>query len=206
MKKRKNRHWAGMILTVLLLLGITYYFFDKALFSAMGALAQNKAETAATAAIENAVCDLEILHDAENLTDILRDDGGRILSMSTNTKELAVFRAGLTEALAKEMEDFRVQLQIPLGSVIGRGMFSGRGIPLKLYVIGTGGLSVNVESAFESAGLNQTCHRVYVTVTADLTLLYHGKTDTVTVSTKVLANETVIVGEVPAAYFGTYNP
>ena len=126
--------------------------------------------------------------------------------MSTDTKALTAFRAELTEALAKKMEDFRVQLHIPLGSVIGRGMLSGRGIPLKLYVIGAGGLLVDTESVFESAGLNQTCHRVYVTVCVDLTLLYHGKTDTVTVTTKVLASETVIVGEVPAAYFGTYNP
>lgn len=172
----------------------------------MGALAKSKAKTAATAAIESVVCDLEMLDEAEDLTDILRDADGKILSMSTDTKELAAFRARLTEALVKEMEDFRVQLQIPLGSVIGRGMLSGRGIPLRLYVIGAGGLLIDTESVFESAGLNQTCHRVYVTVCADLTLLYHGKTETVTVKTKVLASETVIVGEVPAAYFGTYNP
>ena len=191
---------------VLLILSVGYYFFDMALFSAMGALARSKAETAATTAIESAVCDLEMLNDAEDLTNILRDTDGKILSMSTDTKELASFRARITETLAKEMEDFRVQLQIPLGSVIGRGMLSGRGFPLKLYVIGASGLLVDTESVFESAGLNQTCHRVYVTVCADLTLLYHGKTETVTVTTKVLASETVIVGEVPAAYFGTYNP
>jgi len=206
LKNRKKRRFAGIALVILLILSVGYYFFDRALFSAMGALAKSKAETAATAAIESAVCDMEILNEAENLTDILRDTDGKILSMSTDTKELAAFRARLTEALVQEMEDFRVQLQIPLGSVIGRGMLSGRGFPLRLYVIGASGLLVDTESVFESAGLNQTCHRVYVTVCADLTLLYHGKTETVTVRTKVLASETVIVGEVPAAYFGTYNP
>ena len=206
MKNRKKRRIAGAALVALLILSVGYYFFDMALFSAMGALARSKAETAGTAAIESAVSSLEILDDTETITDILRDADGKILSMSTDTKALTAFRAELTEALAKKMEDFRVQLQIPLGSVIGRGMLSGRGIPLKLYVIGAGGLLVDTESVFESAGLNQTCHRVYVTVCVDLTLLYHGKTDTVTVTTKVLASETVIVGEVPAAYFGTYNP
>lgn len=190
----------------LLILSVGYYFFDMALFSAMGELAESKAETAATTAIESAVCKLEMMDDVEDLTNILRETDGKILSVSTDTKELASFRARITEALAKEMEDFCVQLQIPLGSVIGRGMLSGRGIPLKLYVIGVSGLLVDTESVFESAGLNQTCHRVYVTVCANLTLLYHGKTETVTVTTKVLASETVIVGEVPTAYFGTYNP
>lgn len=206
LKNRKKRKRAGVILIILLLLSVVYYFFDAALFSAMGPLAKNKAETAATAAIESAVCDLDMIRDAENLTDILRDADGKILSMSTDTKKLAAFRAQLTEALTKELDDFRLQLQIPLGSVIGRGMLSGRGILLKLYVIGTGGLFVDTESVFESAGLNQTCHRVYVTVSTEFTLLYHGKTEMVTVSTKVLASETVIVGEVPNAYFGTYNP
>lgn len=204
MKIQKKYKWVYALLIALLFACIVYYLFETALFASMGPLAKNKAVTAATAAIEDTVYAAASEKNTESLTEILRDTDGKILSMSTDTKGLAAFRAQLTEALTEEMEDFRVQLQIPLGSVMGGGIFSGRGIPLKLYVIGAGGILVDTESQFASAGLNQTCHRVYVTVSVDLTILYHGHTETVTVSTKVLASETVIVGEVPAAYFGAY--
>lgn len=204
MKIQKKDQWIYVLLIALLFTSIGYYLLDSALFGAMGPLAKNKAVTAATAAIEDTVYAAAAEKDTESLTEILRDTDGKILSMSTDTKGLAAFRACLTETLTEEMEDFRVQLKIPLGSVMGGGIFSGRGVPLKLYVIGAGGLFVDTESQFESAGLNQTCHRVYVSVSIELTILYHGHTETVTVSTNVLASETVIVGEVPEAYFGAY--
>lgn len=203
-KTYRKSKWLYVLLIGLLLLSIGYYLLDTALFSFMGPLAKNKAVTSATAAIENTVYAAAAEKDMESLTEILHDSDGKILSMSTNIKALAGFRAELTELLTEKMEDFRVQMQIPLGSVLGGGIFSGRGIPLKLHVIGAGGLLVDTESIFESAGFNQTCHRVYVTVSMDLTILYHGHTETVTVSTKILASETVIVGEVPSAYFGAY--
>lgn len=204
MKIQKKDTWIYSLLIVLLIISVGYYLLDTALFDSMGSLAKNKAVTAATAAIEDTIFAAASQKDTDSLSEIHRDLDGKILSMSTNTKELAVFRAQLTEALTEETKDLRVQLQIPLGSVIGGSIFSGKGIPIKLYVVSAGGLLVDTESQFESAGLNQTCHRIYVTVSIDLTILYHGHTETVNVSTKVLASETVIVGEVPAAYFGTY--
>ena len=56
------------------------------------------------------------------------------------------------------------------------------------------------ESSFTHAGINQTLHRLNMSVLVDVAVLVLGKTVNFTVESQVVVAETIIVGEVPDTF------
>ena len=70
-----------------------------------------------------------------------------------------------------------------------------------------GNISAQFDNEFFDQGINQTLHRVVLTVTAELSLLLPGGVHTYTDETKVVLAETVLMGQVPDSYssFGQFD-
>ena len=64
-------------------------------------------------------------------------------------------------------------------------------------------MSSGFTSSFSGAGINQTVHSVYLNVSAEVRVVLPAGAENVTAQTQVLVAETLIVGEVPDAIFGT---
>ncbi len=60
-----------------------------------------------------------------------------------------------------------------------------------------GNVKADFKSTFESAGVNQTRHQIFLNVGASVYSFLPGVNATTDVNTDVLVAETVIVGEVP---------
>lgn len=67
----------------------------------------------------------------------------------------------------------------------------------------TGSVESDFKSSFESGGINQTVHTLYVTVRADVSVIMPFGSFPETVETSVLAGETVIVGAAPSGMIMT---
>ncbi len=87
------------------------------------------------------------------------------------------------------------------GSLIGTKFLSGLGpsIPIKLSISGT--VTTKVRSEFESAGINQTIHRVYLEVTCSVSILAPYDIIEESIVNEVLLIENIIVGIVPTTYY-----
>ena len=55
-------------------------------------------------------------------------------------------------------------------------------------------------STFESVGINQTKHSIYLNVIADISIVMPSRTENFAVTTEILVGEFVIVGSVPDTY------
>ena len=55
-------------------------------------------------------------------------------------------------------------------------------------------------SSFEEAGVNQTCHRLTLTLQTEVAVLIPGEKLEISVEASVPLAETVLVGSVPAVY------
>ena len=64
-------------------------------------------------------------------------------------------------------------------------------------------MSCGFSSTFESVGINQTKHSIYLNVIADISIVMPSKTENFAVKTDVLVGEWVIVGTVPDTYLQT---
>ena len=92
------------------------------------------------------------------------------------------------------------QTEVPLGTVFAPSLFTGMGPRVKVGLAGLTQMEAQFVSAFTSAGINQTRHRILIEVHAGFRILTpFGGEDREIVSTYPVT-DTVIVGTVPERY------
>lgn len=92
-------------------------------------------------------------------------------------------------------------MQIPLGTLTGIALFNGRGRRIKLSASPVGIIGSSFDSNFVSVGINNTLHKIYLTINARVEMNLPIKKQTIDVKQQVLLCESVIVGKVPNVYF-----
>ncbi len=141
----------------------------------------------------------EELGDGENsFVSVSRDGSGQISAVSANTGELNRIKAGVVSRLSKAING-RATAYVPIGSLTSVGIFNGRGpnVPVKLKLEGSADVSFHTE--FTSAGVNQSCHRITMTVTVRAYSQSKRFEALAEADTATVLAETVVVGQVPDA-------
>ena len=75
----------------------------------------------------------------------------------------------------------------------------GPSIPMRLSTTGT--VETSVRSEFESKGINQTIHRLYLDVECRVSILTPYNTIEDSITNQVVLIENVIVGLIPSTYY-----
>ncbi len=129
-------------------------------------------------------------------------DSGRISAIITDTVFVNDFKSMLSEKVAKTVSncgDF--YMLVPWGTLFGSEIFSDRGLELVVESSTYGFAVTDIYSTFESVGVNQTLHKIYVEITLSATAYIGNYKVKETINSRVPVAETVIVGEVPSAYY-----
>ena len=79
-------------------------------------------------------------------------------------------------------------------------MLAKYGPQLKVSIEPIGTVSVNFKTSFQSAGINQTRHRIYLEAKTQVKVVIPLTTSTKEVKTEIPICETIIVGDVPQSY------
>ena len=160
----------------------------------------NQATTTATRAVNDAV--QRVLEEMNlqygDLSSVTKDDEGNILSVSVNTANMNRLKSVIGDAVLEELEKQDYQMvEIPLGSILGGGLLTGRGpkIPIKVPMNST--VQTTFTSEFEGAGINQTRHEIVLNVKVTVYAMLPDEDTAGVVETGFTAAETILVGEVP---------
>lgn len=94
-------------------------------------------------------------------------------------------------------------MQIPIGTLTGIALFNGRGTRVKLSASPVGIIGSSFDSNFVSVGINNTLHKIYLTIHARVEMNLPIKKQTIDIKQQVLLCESVIVGKVPNVYFNS---
>lgn len=138
------------------------------------------------------------LTDHSAFLTVQRGEDGQITSLTTNTAALNLLRADLvSEALVILESMERMEVQIPLGNLFGSEFVWARGPSVQVRSMVHGTVSAQFESDFSSAGVNQTLHRIWLDLKLPILLYLPGGPEDVTVHTRLIVAETVIVGQIP---------
>lgn len=170
--------------------------------SAAKAASVNIAETAVNEAVEEVLSQEGVTY--ENLCNITYNSANQLTSLSIDPVKINTLKSRISLHIAEKVSDIgNHEIRIPLGTLLGSELFSGRGPGLKFYVTLSANAVTDFSSKFESAGINQTRHQIMIDVTANIYVLSSkGNSGQVTVKTSVCAAETLVVGEVPQFYAG----
>ncbi|MFV0497811.1 MAG: sporulation protein YunB [Candidatus Fimivivens sp.] len=135
------------------------------------------------------------------LVKVTSDRSGRVTSVQTDMVRLNMLKAAMTDTASQQLALLQSQtIRIPLGTLLGWQIFSGRGPKIEFKIVPAGFVQSQLNHRFDSAGINQTRHQIVMQLNANILAILPGYTAVSEVSSSLILAETVIVGVSPESF------
>ena len=205
--RRRRPYYCGkikpiFILVLVLLVGILV-LFELKIRPVVAQMAAWQVQTIALNTVNRAT---DIALSKSNVTYnqlavITRNEKGEVTSVQANMPQINALAVTITENILNDLQQLSHQeVKIPLGTLLNSHYFAGRGPELSFYVLPTESVEANIENKFDSAGINQTLHRIMLKLEIGIMGVLPGYTNKSSVTTEICLAETVIIGAVPDYY------
>ena len=200
MMRRKPRKmvWIVMLLTSL----IFFLYIDFRLKSSILQLSRSSVQLKGTEMLSRIVNDQVVSQvKYEDMVAIHKDQQGKIVLIQPNTVILNRVIASTIQSVAHTMGETREDyVAIPMGQLTGFRMLAAWGPEMKVRIIPSSEVHVDLQDKFEQAGINQTRHLIYMNVNSKMKIAVPYLSDEIDVSSTIPLAETIIVGDVPSNY------
>ncbi len=176
--------------------------FGKNFFSAVQNVSEYKTAQLVNEYIDNGVLEATNLYQEHCFAFVEYNTDGGVSSLETNAISINQFAAHLSDSILKQIKrNENVKIKAPLGALSGNGLLSSLGFSVPYRIVPSGKITVAPKSSFESAGINQTVHRLNMEVSVKVKILFPilGKEEEI--KRNILISETVIIGDVPGILF-----
>ncbi len=201
MKRHSNRRRLPGLVLMLLGLGLMCLTLVRNMDPLVRDMAVAGAKNAATAAMQKAVAARMTGGQWSDLVQLVKDGEGQITAAVTDVGRVNELQAALAgDVIAALTAPNTADLGVPLGNLLPSPFFSGLGPKVPIRILSVSEVEVKLMSRFTSAGINQTLHRLLLTLSARVRVLIPTGTVTAIVYADVTAAETLIVGRVPDSY------
>jgi sporulation protein YunB len=137
----------------------------------------------------------------DELITVARDGQGHVTLLQANTVNMNRISTQTALTAQQYIADIEQQsIRISLGSATGNPLLAGRGPEMLVKVVPVGSVASEFITEFQTAGINQTRHKVYIRIKALMRIVIPTGAKQVEVISQVPVAETVIVGQVPQSY------
>lgn len=188
-----------VIITIFVLFNTILYFFDKNILPAVLSIGEEKLRREATTIINETA--LDIYSKDFNYNDIIiteKDNDGNITMLRADTVKLNYLSAKLVLASNDKIGELEeIGLKVPMGYVTKNLIFYNLGPKISVDMTQIGNITSSYESVFESAGINQTRHKIYLNVNMKMKLIVPLNSRDVEITSQIPISETIIVGKIP---------
>ena len=206
-KKQKRRgRGKRRLITALFFLALTtlllFIYFQRNVTRVLISISEATMRASTTVAVNDAVyytLSDEMRYD--DLVTIERDSAGNIVAVAANPLKINKIARDTASISQSNLKNLSLNgIPVPLGALTGIEAFAGLGPSIHFRIIPVSSVSCGFSSTFESVGINQTKHSIYLNVIADISIVMPSRTENFAVITDVLVGESVIVGNIPDAY------
>ena len=167
-----------------------------------GAMAISNASDLITRTVSDIVEDKMRLFSENGVSFVTfeKDNSGAITAIVTDTAQVNVLSSDLLAAVVEASNAGDLNLRVPLGDLLGFGLFLGKGprIPVRITLLTSS--RVDFRNVLTDAGINQTKHQLLLVVQVDADVLLPWEIRSTQITNEVLVAETIIVGRVPETY------
>lgn len=200
--KQNNGKWFVCLVLLIVLAIYSVVFTEKIVKPNVAAIAEVKVKAMITKIVNDAVHEqFRAETGVSELLTIKTDQEGNITYVESNTAAMNNLAAELTQAVQKQYRwTEAVNLNVPVGSIIGSQILSQMGPYISLKVLPIGMSRANFKTEFESMGINQTKYKVYLLMDSQARVLAPFSINNIEIQNTILIAEAIIVGEVPEAY------
>lgn len=176
---------------------------DARLRPQIRSMAAVKASALAEQAVNDAVLSALSEKNYGSLVTVEKNSEGQVTAVQTDVLKINMIKADISKKTASVLSGTKREIAIPIGSLTGLDILSGRGPSIKIKVSLSGFSESRVESTFTGEGINQTVHRLVLKVNSSVYISLPDSKETKNLTYEVCIAETVIVGYVPSFYANT---
>lgn len=198
---RHKKRWRVFAI-VLLIVCVFFLVFSFMVNPVIMDTVEIKSRALATRAMNDSIADVvmnSIIYD--DLVNIISDEFGNISMIQANSLEINNLSKDLAQTCEQRISEFGGNgISIPLGTFTGVPLLVGRGPRVSVKMTPIGSVVCRFKSHFETAGINQTVHKIYVNINATVAVVMPLSTRSFKAEQEVLISESVIVGQVPEVY------
>ena len=200
----RRRRFARRMLLMSILCAMVFVLAERNFRPLVFSLAEARSAQLATQVLTSAVAQaLEGETAYEELMNVRMDANGQVALLSANTMRMNQLADKAGKAAQHMLETMSSeQVSVPLGAALGLTIFAGSGPRIPVSIVPVGSITTNFDTEFEACGINQTRHKVFLTVTARIRIVIPNGAKTTEVTVNMLVAESIIVGAVPEGFVG----
>lgn len=201
----KFRFYLTLILfSLMILFGVFIYSFDKFIAPTVLMLADAELKAKTVEIINNNINDVYVNgFSYDEIMSIDRDQDGKINLVKADSIKLNSLATSLAAKCQKDMKELgEVGVEVPMGYITKSNILSYIGPKVKVKMEPVGRIETSYESTFESAGINQTRHIIYINMNAKLKLVLPLNSKDIEVKHQIPVSDITIVGEIPRVNIG----
>ncbi|MCR1949525.1 MULTISPECIES: sporulation protein YunB [unclassified Clostridium] len=188
-----------VIIAICVLFNSILYFFDKNILPAVLTIGEEQLKREATEIINETA--LDIYSNQFDYSDMIiteKDNDGNITMLRADTVKLNYLSSRLILAANDKFGKLQeMGLEVPLGYMTKNLVFYNLGPKMNIKMTQIGNITSSYESVFESAGINQTRHKIYLNVDMKMKIVVPLNSKDVEVACQIPIAETIIVGKIP---------
>jgi sporulation protein YunB len=192
----------GVVAIVAGLFLLIFLFIDHNINPAIISFSQAKIQAIAINSLSDAV--KKTLGTNIKYTDfvnVLTDKNGNVAMLQANTMKMNDLAAQVSDMAQETIRSKGDEgIDIPLGTITGSKLLAGMGPKIRIRIISFPAVSTDFDSELVSSGINQTRHKIYLTLRARIRIAIPLNTADIDVESRVPVTETIIVGDVPQTY------
>lgn len=194
-----------MLVFVLTMLGIAMSFVMQAVLRPVFlAEAETRVLQMVTNAINQSVFEHTKTLKYDEMIHYQTNRQGDIILMQPNLQKVNQFISQVIQTIQLKMQEISEQnIRVPIAHAFGLDLLAGIGPRLNIRMMPLGLVKPpQIEDSFETAGINQTRHKIYVVILGEVQLLVPFVQEKIQIETKVPVTEATILGKVPDIYVG----
>lgn len=189
-----------LIMFATIILSIALFF--KAAYPVFKASCETAASSKGVTIINEEVNKVMRNYSYDNLISVEKDQNGKIAFIKADSICINNIVTKIVSNIQKQFDGIpRISVFINMGSVSGISALKNFEPKFEVELESAGNINATTRTDFQSIGINQTHHKIYLDIDARVGILTPLDTFGKDVSTEVLLTEAVIVGEVPDSYY-----
>ncbi len=127
-----------------------------------------------------------------------RDRDNNIVMLRADTMKMNVLSSNITFKVQQRLDNFRqLKIDIPMGYIFNNNLLAQLGPNIRVEVEPLGYIETKYLSQFESVGINQSRHKIYVELNTKVKVIVPLKSNEIDLKTQVAVSETILLGKVP---------
>lgn len=198
--RRQTKLWIAAGAALLVLLG-AFILVNASLRPVLLGLSSARVQSVAAKAMNDAILDVVANGYSYDSLIHIRATDSKVYLLQADSARLNLLASDCANAAQERIAQLGDQgVSVPLGTISGIPLLAGKGPRVTMHFTPAGAVSSAFDSEFRSAGINQTLHRINISLTATVRVILPGESHALSVHAEAPIAESVIVGEVPSAY------